>query len=178
MRRADYLFPIFFVVVGATILYQSLFKLVYFDSQRGAPGPGFLAFWLAAGLIGVSLGIIVTTLRRHREAPAEIAIARSEPVDPVLAELEREAELEAAWPTREGWQRIAFLLLPFVALLFLFERAGFIISTALYIGITGYGLGFRRLVLLLPTAIGAAFAIYYLFSHWLGVNLPAGLISL
>ncbi|QJP16969.1 tripartite tricarboxylate transporter TctB family protein [Starkeya sp. ORNL1] len=173
MKRMEYIPPLFFTVVGVVIMYQSLVNLVYFDSNRGAPGPGFLAFWLSVGLLGISAGIIAGIARR----PALADMPRVDPEDVLLAEMEHEAEIEESWPERAGWIRIAYLMIPFVLLLAVFEHVGFIISTALYMMVAGYGLGYRRLPILIPVSVLSATVLYVLFDTWLGVNLPSGLIS-
>ena len=174
MKRAEhYVLPALFLIIGGVIMYQSLVNLAYFDARRGAPGPGFLAFWLSVGLIAASIGIIVNTAREAAVRAAPGAVAAD---DPVLAELEREAALEESWPARRGWQRIAYLVVPLVALLVVFERAGFILSTALYVIVAGYGLGMRRLAVLIPASLASAAALFLLFSTWLGVKLPDGLL--
>jgi putative tricarboxylic transport membrane protein len=174
MKRVEqYMLPTVFLIIGGVIMYQSLFRLAYFDARRGAPGPGFLAFWLSVGLIAVSIGIIVNAVRYPAVQPPSAALAD----DPILAELEREAELDEGWPARLGWQRIAYLMVPLVAVLLVFERVGFLVSTALYLMAAGYGLGIRRLPVLIPAAVAASAALYLLFSTWLGVKLPDGLLS-
>lgn len=174
MKRMEYLPPLFFTVIGVVIMYQSLVNLIYFDANRGAPGPGFLAFWLSVGLLGVSAGIILNIARR----PALPEAKHVDADNALLAEMEREAEMEESWPDREGWKRIGYLMIPFVLLLVAFERIGFIVSAALYMMIAGYGLGYRRLAVLIPVSVVAASVLFVLFSTWLGVNLPAGLIDL
>jgi putative tricarboxylic transport membrane protein len=174
MKRVEhYVLPTVFLIIGGVIMYQSLFRLAYFDLRRGAPGPGFLAFWLSVGLIAVSLGIIINAAGYKAVHPLSAALAD----DPLLAEMEREAELDDGWPARLGWQRIAYLVVPLVAVMLVFERAGFLISTALYVMVAGYGLGIRRPLVLIPAAIASSAALYLLFSTWLGVKLPDGLLS-
>jgi putative tricarboxylic transport membrane protein len=174
MKRAqEFVLPTLFLIVGGVMMYQSLFRLAYFDARRGAPGPGFLAFWLSVGLVATSVGILVNAARHAAAQAAPSAVVD----DPVLAEMEREAELEESWPGRTGWQRIAYLVVPLVVLLLVFEQAGFIMSTALYIMVAAYGLGIRRLIVLIPASIASAATLFLLFSTWLGVKLPDGLLS-
>jgi putative tricarboxylic transport membrane protein len=172
MKRVEYIPPLFFIGIGAVIMYQSLFNLAYFDAKRGAPGPGFLAFWLSVGLLLVSAGIIIDLLRQ----PAPVEAPRQIPDDELLAEMEREAEMDERWPDRTGWVRIGYLMIPFVVLLTVFEQLGFIVSASLYVMIAAYGLGYRKLPVLILASILSGVLLYMLFDTWLGVNLPNGIL--
>jgi hypothetical protein len=152
VTRLAFLFPAAIALYGAYVMWNSLMRMTYYDSARGAPGPGFLPFWLAVGLIALGGLLAVRALRatRARNAAATDRAAR---IRPALA--------------------LASLALLFVA----FEPLGFVISVACFVLAIGYALGLHAWRVLAPAALGAAIVVYALFTA-LGVALPAGALGI
>jgi hypothetical protein len=63
-----------------------------------------------------------------------------------------------------------------VIALLAFERLGFVLTTAAFMIVVGFGLGLRSWPVLLPTSLLVASGLYALFS-WLGVALPPGILK-
>jgi len=136
------------VLVGLGAVSESL-RLAE-DTLTGGPGTRFLP---------VSLGLIVAVLggaialrpapRRPREAPASPG-----------------ARL-----------RIAATLAGLALYALVFERLGFLISSAAFVALLLVFYGERRWPLVLAVAAGAAGATYAVFARWLGVPLPPGILD-
>ena len=152
MKRIEAVLPASLALYGAYVMWNSLARMTYYNYARGAPGPGFLPFWLSVGL--VVLGVILTfrALRPANGAPS------------------------TAWPDALARRRIMLVFSALVVTLLLFEPLGFIVTMAAFMLVVGYGLGFRSWRILLPTAIAVSVGLYAMFS-WLGVVLPAGILK-
>lgn len=152
MQRADIILPGLLTGLGAVILWQSVFKMDYFYVDRGAPGPGFLPFWVSLGV--VVLGALLTVRALRPTAPADVE-----------------------WPDRNGWRRIGTMLGGFVLFLIFVGLIGFTLSTIAFLAGVSYLLGMRRLVILLPVAIGVGLFLHVVFGTWLRISLPIGLLG-
>lgn len=152
MRRVDIIMPGLLALFGAVILWQSLTSMVYFNFDRGAPGPGFLPFWVSLGVLVLGIILVVQGVR-----------ARVTP--------------DAEWPDAAGRRRIAIVVASIALFLLGLQVIGFTLSTILFLGGVSYFLGMRRLWILLPFAIAVAVGLHTLFGVWLRVSLPNGLIT-
>jgi putative tricarboxylic transport membrane protein len=154
MRRAAVLLPIGWSVFGCVILWQSLSTMDYFLVARRAPGPGFLPFWLSLGV--VVLGALLT-MQAAREA-----------VEPSSDDL---------WPERAGWLRIGMVFGGTALALIAMSRLGFLLTSILFVTLLSYGLGYRKLRILLPTAVAMGVSLHILFTLWLRVEMPPGILG-
>lgn len=143
-------------------MWKALAELGFYNYERGAPGPGFLPFWLSLGLI--ILGIVLTVQEaKVLQSPGE--------------KVAQTSEQEAIWPTAGGWLRIGYVMVPFAIALSVFEWLGFIATTVCYIAVVGFGLGMRSGKVLVPVALLIGFGLYGLFSIGFEVSLPKGILS-
>lgn len=152
MGRVAILLPIALSAFGCIILWQSMTTMDYFLVARGAPGPGFLPFWLSLGVI--LLGTVLT-IQAMRDPAAD----------------------NAEWPNAAGWWRIGTLAGGTAIVILLMQPLGFFITSTLFVGIVAWGLGFRDLRYLLPTTIGIGVFFELVFESWLRVELPPGILS-
>lgn len=120
------------------------------DTLTGGPGPRFLP---------VSLGVIVAVLG------GAIAVRPSR---------RPSAETPAGL---EGRLRIAATLAGLLLYAVVFERLGFLVSTAAFVALLLVLYGERRWPVVLAVAVGAAGATYAVFARWLGVPLPPGILG-
>ncbi len=80
MRRLGVLLPAALAIYGAYVMWNALARMTYYNYARGAPGPGFLPFWLALGLIilglilTIALGLIFISLQAFEYAHAYSAM--------------------------------------------------------------------------------------------------------
>lgn len=152
MRRIELLLPVALIIYGGYVMWNALARMTYYNYARGAPGPGFLPFWLALGLI--VLGVVVT-----------LQAVRS----PMMRTPSEGGE--------QGPRKIGFVLAALAIALLVFEWLGFVITTVSFIVLVGYRLGIRKWWVLAPVAILAGVGVYALFA-WLGADLPKGLLKL
>jgi putative tricarboxylic transport membrane protein len=152
VKRVEALLPASLALYGGYVMWNSLTRMTYYNYDRGAPGPGFLPFWLSVGLVGLGAILVVRTLRPANAAPA------------------------SAWPEGVARRRIMLVFWSLVVALLAFERLGFVLTTAAFMIVVGFGLGLRSWPVLLPTSLLVASGLYALFS-WLGVALPPGILK-
>ena len=160
MRAAQILLPVAIVVFGAVIMWEALTTMEYFNERRGAPGPGFMPFWLSLAAVVLGLALLARALLARTVLAAAGAAGAADD-----------------WPDRAGWSRILLVMAAFAGALLVLRPLGFILTTTLYVGIVGWGLGMRRPLVLLPTAIAAGIGLHVLFAVWLRVALPRGVFS-
>jgi putative tricarboxylic transport membrane protein len=153
VKRVEALLPASLVLYGAYVMWNSLTRMTYYNYARGAPGPGFLPFWLSVGLVVLGSILAFRALRPANVAPA------------------------SAWPDAPARRRILLVFSSLVVTLLVFERLGFVVTMAAFMIVVGFGLGLRSWIVLLPTSLLVAVGLYALFS-WLGVVLPAGIVKL
>ena len=152
MRRLEFLLPVALVIYGGYVMWNALARMVYYNHVRGAPGPGFLPFWLALGLIVLGVVVAVQAVR-----------------SPVMQAGEQGGEREL--------RKIGFVLAALAVVLLAFNWLGFIVTTAAFIIVVAYRLGVHAGRVLVPVALLASIGAYALFT-WLGVDLPRGVIKL
>jgi hypothetical protein len=155
MRRAAILLPIGLSAFGCVILWQSLSTMDYFLIARRAPGPGFLPFWLSLGVVVVG---VLLTMQAARES-----------IEP---------NSDDVWPDRAGWLRIGMAFGGTALALIAMSHLGFLLTSILFVTLLSYGLGYRKLKILLPTAIAIGVSLHILFDLWLRVDMPPGILGL
>ncbi|MGV6874858.1 tripartite tricarboxylate transporter TctB family protein [Pseudochelatococcus sp. B33] len=153
MQRAHIILPALLTGLGAVILWQSLFKMDYFYVNRGAPGPGFLPFWVSLGVVVLG-GLLTIRASASGSAPADVE-----------------------WPDRSGWRRIGIVLGGFLLFLIFVGLIGFTLSTIAFLAGVSYLLGMRRLIIVLPVAVGVGLFLHIVFGTWLRISLPIGLLG-
>lgn len=137
------------------MLWQSLTTMDYYIVARGAPGPGFLPFW-------VSLGVIIVGL---------VLAARA------LLSPDVDAK-NANWPDAIGARRITALLGGFAAFLLAINILGFVVSSILFLGCTSYLLGMTSMRVLIPVSLAVGVMFHVLFDYLLRISLPEGILGL
>ena len=139
------------VGLAAFIAYEAL-QLRYYTPL--GPGPGFFSFWLAL-ILGALGGIMVlqATLR---------------PVDPMPKDFLAD---------RVGYLRIGAVLLALLAVIYLLEPVGFPLTMFAVCAFLLYALGRQGVVVTLGISLACSFGAYYVFTHWLMVPLPRGVLA-
>lgn len=120
------------------------------DTLTGGPGPRFLPASL--GLIVAALGGTIAL----RPSPGRRREALTDP---------------------GARHRIAATMIILVLYALVFERLGFLISSASFVALLMVFYGERRWPVILAVALGAALATYAVFARWLGVPLPPGILG-
>lgn len=117
------------------------------------PGAGFFPLSLSALLIAA--GVAITW-----RAATGILPGRGEP-----------------WPDRAGARRVVAMIAVLVAIMLLFDRLGFVVCAGAATIVLVRYVGGRGWIMSVVFGIALAVVLYLLFAHWLGVDLPAGVLA-
>jgi hypothetical protein len=148
VRIADLIGAIVVLVLGVAVIYFSS-QMEYY-SEFG-PGPGFLPLWVGIFITGCAVYLIFNILfRKHEKARAFLKLR-----------------------TREGFK----LLIMIIATFLLLPLFGFSIGFGLFAGVTMRAMGRHHWVLCGLAAVGIAIGIRLVFSHWLKIPLPTGIVG-
>jgi hypothetical protein len=147
MRLAEF-------IAGAVVLILGL-AVIFFSSQMEyysefGPGPGFLPLWVGICITGCAVVLMFNLLRKHGKSGAFLKLR-----------------------TREGFK----LLIIIIATFFLLPFLGFSIGFGLFAGITMRIMGRHHWVPCGLTAVVIAIGIRLVFSHWLMIPLPTGIVG-
>jgi putative tricarboxylic transport membrane protein len=135
------------LALGAAVTFFAS-RLEYM-SEFG-PGPGFLPLWLGIALIGSSLGVIFTVLRRQDRTGIFF----------------------------KPRTRVGLKILGLIVLTYLFLPVfGFSVGLALFTATSMLLIGKHRWISCGVTAAVTAVAIRLIFAVWLSIPLPTGLIG-
>jgi putative tricarboxylic transport membrane protein len=119
-------------------------------------GPGFVPIVIGAGLVVLSIAFLARTTLRP---------------DIWLAERAAEEERATSWPTVGG---LAVLLAVYA---FALNPVGYIIATALLVPSVARLIGSRRILRDAVVGVAIALGVWFGFTEFLGVRLPAGLLG-
>jgi putative tricarboxylic transport membrane protein len=134
-------------------LWQSLLLSL---TDRLGPGPGFFPFWLSVIGAVLAVALLVTTWREPRQADDDIRIL----------------------PHGPGGRRWLSIIALVAAAAASMELAGFRIAMLVFNAALVIALGDRRWWIIAVFAVLGSFGVYYLFTDWLDVLLPAGRMGL
>lgn len=118
-------------------------------------GPRVLPTIVGYGLILVSLWFAVEAIRTGGVRPS----TEAEGVDVML-------------PT--DWSAVLFIGAGLLAYLYLLERAGYVIASALLFYLAAFGMGSRKVIRDVLSALGLALVTWFIFTNGLSLRLPAG----
>ena len=147
MRLADLIGGTVVLILGVAVIFFSA-QMEYY-SEFG-PGPGFLPLWVGIFITGFAIVLISNILRKHGKAGAFLKPR-----------------------TREGFK----LLIIIIATFFLLPFLGFSVGFGLFAGITMRIMGKHGWVICGLTAVGIAIGIRLVFSYWLMIPLPTGIVG-
>lgn len=149
MKRSLLVVALLLVAFGAYFTAVA-FELPYF--QRITPGPGFFPRWIGGLFTVLAALLLVNTLRSH------------EP-------------LEGGWPDRAGWLNVGATAAVLALSILLFDRLGYVLATMLVMLVMMAVLGRHRWPVLLGVSAATSVSTYVLFSTWLRVPLPRGILG-
>jgi putative tricarboxylic transport membrane protein len=152
MNKADIAGGVGVVAFGALLL-EGAVKLPY--TIEGVPGPGLLPLWLSLAAIATGLVLTVQAFSRSGTTPAE----------------------GATWPGSNGWRRIGIMLGALFVFTLLLEALGFLVMATLFVAAVIFGMGIRSWSVLASVPVLVAIILYGIFSVWLRVPLPKGILS-
>ena len=149
--RADQLSALVWIAIGTVVLLQS--RELDYLAEYG-PGPGFLPFWLGAGVIALGIALLAkATLRSEKSETTKL-------------------------PTRHAAIQLILVCTGIFGLALLANTIGLIV----YIGVLFFCLLFfverRGWKFALVMAIASPLALWLIFELGLDLRLPAGLLGL
>ena len=119
------------------------------------PGPGFFPFWLA--LLGAAFSLALL-----------IGLVRTPAID--------DPDAEPILPQSYGARRIGAIVGALAATTLLMEIVGFQIAMLAFNAALVVALGERRWIVIAIFAVAGSFGVHYVFTTWLDVLLPPGLL--
>jgi putative tricarboxylic transport membrane protein len=142
----------FALLALAVFVVRGALQLRYYTTL--GPGPGFFSFWLGLVLGLLALIMIVQTFWTPPErVPADFV------------------------PDHAGALRVGAVALSLLAAALLMERIGFCLTMLAVFVFLLRSLGGQGVVTTLAAALIGSFGVDYVFVHWLGVPLPAGILG-
>ena len=150
MRAADRFAGAALLALGVAFAAGALKQYAYWGEN--GPGPAFLPFWLGLAMALLALAMLVGALREK---------------DPG----------DAWFPRGEGLRRLVVVLVATTALVALLDVVGMVVGTFLYL------LGLFRFVDRQPWPLGVAVALavsaldFLVFTYWLRVPMPVGVLG-
>ncbi len=151
MRRPHQIAGLVLFLVGGFVIWEALGLRYY---TRLGPGPGFISLWL--GVILCALALLMT-LRATFAAP--------EPVAPGF------------FTDRQGYLSIGAIVLCLVVAVVFLRSLGFSLTLSAILLFLLRVLGRTAWKPAIGAALLGGFGVYYVFVHWLGVPLPAGILA-
>ena len=118
------------------------------------PGPGFFPVWLGALLAVLSVIWLVQS-----------SIGPNEPIETGFV------------PSREGALRVFSVVVALAIFSWVVELFGFQLTMLVFLATLLMTLGRQNLMTTAAVAIGGSFGVYYIFTQWLDVSLPASSID-
>ena len=150
MRRADRIAGAALLALAVAFSAGALKHYSYWGPS--GPGPGFLPFWLGLVMAVLATMLLVGAMRSR------------EPGEPWL-------------PRGEGLKRLALVLGATIALVALLNVVGMVVGTVLFMILLVRLLDRTAWPLTLAVAFGTAGINFLVFSFWLKVPMPVGVLG-
>jgi putative tricarboxylic transport membrane protein len=144
---------IFWLILGLAVIYGS-YRLGLGTLTH--PGPGFLSFWCAVILSGLSLLVFFQNVKAKRRGD-----------QPTLGK---------HWADVR-WSKSLYVVLATFAYSVTFNHLGFLLSTILLLTFLFKVVGSEKWILAIGGAVSASLISFVLFGLWLDVQLPRGLLE-
>jgi putative tricarboxylic transport membrane protein len=151
MRRVYQIASLVFLAFSIYLVVKSR-DMEYFATL--GPGAGFFPFWLGSLLAVLSLIWLVQS-----------SLGPKEPMEADFI------------PTRQGVIRVISVVAALALFSWLVETFGFQLTMLVFLATLLVTLGRQKLIVTAAVAIGGSFGIYYIFTKWLDVSLPASSID-
>ncbi len=150
MRSADRIAGAALLALGVAFSAGALTHYAYWGAN--GPGPAFLPFWL-----GLAMALLASIL---------------------LVGAVRSSDPGAAWlPRGEGLRRLVLVLGITALFAALLNVVGMVLGTVLFLIALLRGLDRQRWLVTLAVALAVAAANYLIFTYWLRVPMPVGLLG-
>jgi hypothetical protein len=150
MERLDHWSALFWFVISVVICVHSVNLGV--GSFR-EPGVGFLFFWTGVILGGLSLVLLLGSWKAQK---------KNESKDPW------------GYFREVSWLKVGAVLIGLVVYALLFEWAGALVSTAIFMGVLTQTIEPKKWYVVTFLSVASSFSTYILFKVLLNVRLPSG----
>jgi putative tricarboxylic transport membrane protein len=151
MKKLDRWSSLFWLAIAIAVCIRSY--LLGLGSLHN-PGPGFLFFWCGVILAGLSLLVLWPALKGPKE----------ENEDKIFRNV--------------NWWKIAAVVLGLTVYGMIFEWAGFLVSTALFIGFLLLSIEAKKWYVVVSIALASSGLTYLLFEIILQTRLPRGFLGI
>jgi putative tricarboxylic transport membrane protein len=151
MRRVYQLASLVFLAFSIYLVVKSR-DMEYFAAL--GPGAGFFPFWLGSLLAVLSIIWLI-----------QVSIGPKEPMKADFI------------PDRQGVIRVISVVVALALFSWVVETLGFQLTMLIFLATLLIALGRQNLIVTAAVAIGGSFGIYYVFTKWLDVSLPASSIE-
>jgi putative tricarboxylic transport membrane protein len=148
MKRPHQITGLLVLLFSAFVLVNALDLKFY---TKSGPGPGFFGMWLG-GIMGL-LGAAVFYQATFRLSP---------PMP------------EDFYATKTGYFKMAAVLIALILAVVLMQPLGFSLVMAGFYLFLMLSLGQRNPITLVLVSLGGSFGVYYIFTNYLSIPLPAG----
>lgn len=155
-RYAEILVAIGVIAMGIVILVET--RDIQVPRAFASVGPRVVPTVIGWGLIVIGAWYAIDVVRGNTAAPS----ADSEDVDPTLP---------------ADWAVLGGLALALGIYAVLMEPAGFVIASAILFTMAAFAMGSRQIVRDALIGVAVSLVTYLVFSEWLGIRLPAGLLE-
>lgn len=150
MKTADILSAVVMLVLSG-VVFLTTRDLPYWADF--APGSGFAPLWVAVTGAVLAIALLVGTLRRQDNPPAD-------------------------WPDRAGWRRVLLTAIGLWAVIVLAPVLGLISTGVIFMLFLLLAVERRRLWPSLFTTAVTTALVYGVFAAWLGIAFPKGVIGI
>jgi len=153
MKKGDRVFAVFSMGLSVWLILES--QQFDYLSEFG-PGPGFEPFWLGILLAVLSLALLINTFTRHGGEEDEK-------------------------PRLPGWKalgRVGLIMLITAGFALALNTLGFVLTVCLFVALILYTL--EEVGLLKSLFYGVMFSgsVFLIFSYWMDINFPTGLLGI
>lgn len=151
MRSRDIVASFFWLLVGAGLIYEG------YHTELGTlqePGSGFVIFWIGIVIVGLSLVLLLMTV--FKPAPIE--------------------GTSSSW-FGPGLGKVLIISLALLLYAYALIPLGFLLTTFLFMLFLFKGINLQGWLASIGGAVLTSLAFYVVFSYWLAVQLPAGILE-
>jgi hypothetical protein len=150
VRRADQIAGAGLFLLGLSFAWAGLWRYTYWGPT--GPGSGFLPFWLGLAMVVLAAGLLVGATRARGTA--------------------------GRWlPEGAGLRRLVIVLSVTAALVAVLKIVGMAVGTVLFLVAILRGVERMRWGSTLAIAVGTATVNYLIFTYWLRVPFPVGVLG-
>lgn len=155
-RYAEVLVAVGVVAMGIVILLET--RDIRVPQAFSSVGPRVVPTVIGWGLVVIGAWYAIDVVRGHTAAPSE----DSEDADPTLP---------------ADWKVLGGLAIALASYAVLMDPAGFVIASAVLFVMAAFSMGSRQIVRDIAIGLAVSLATFLVFSEWLGIRLPLGLLE-